>query len=165
MCGVQPAALYQNLSFELGVPSELSAIIMIPYLLLGAAGFLSLLGLGLLSMLALLLTWFVAQSEARNSTGAKSEYAQKVAGTAFKAGVAHVIITVLLTVKVVITLQSGEGLIEAFLAHWLIDHAAEFTIGVWLSFRAISDHLKLGDEQDEAPGQSLANNETAKEGL
>jgi len=130
---------------------------MIPYLLLGAAGFLSLLGLGLMSMMALLVTWFVAQSEARKSTGIKSTYARKVAGTAFKAGVAHVIITVLLTVKVVITLQSGQGLVEAFLSHWLMDHAAEFTIGVWLSYRAITDHLKQGDEQDKiSSGQSLA---------
>lgn len=136
---------------------------MIPYFLLGAAGFFSLLGFGLISIVLLLITWYVANSEARKATGVRHVYAQKVAGTAFKAGAAHVIITVLLTVKVVVTIQSGEGLVEAFLAHWLIDHAAEFTIGLWLSFRAINDHLKLADEVSGSAGQGLAINETAKE--
>lgn len=122
---------------------------MFLYLLLGTAGFLSLIGMGILSFLMLAVTWRVARSEARKHTGTRSKYAGKVAGLAFKAGTAHIIVTFLLSVSAVLTLKAGQGLLETFLSRWLLDYAGELVIGVWVSYSAITGHLKMGDEMDE----------------
>ena len=130
---------------------------MFPYFLLGAAGFFSLIGMGLLSLFMLVVTWRVAQAEAQKNSGARSTYAMKVASVARRAGAAHIIITVLLSVSAALTLRAGQGVLETFLSRWLLDYAGEFTIGVWISYRAITDHLKMADDLDNPKlNESLA---------
>ncbi|KXS55586.1 MAG: hypothetical protein AWU57_35 [Marinobacter sp. T13-3] len=124
---------------------------MIGYILIGVAAGMSLFGFGILAMIVLIGA-IVQTGAARKASSADHRtliHAQYVRRVAITALCAHLAITVFLVTEMVLAINSGEagGIVQAFVAHYLIDHVSEFVIGAWTAYRAIKGGLHFGEQK------------------
>lgn len=109
---------------------------MLLYLLLSVATILGFFGLGLLSMGFLIAAFVVS---APSSFSIREDHRHWIRKTAKIALLAHIALLVIIVLKVsIVVANDGEGWIQAFIAHWLIDHLGEAAISVWLAYRTVS---------------------------
>lgn len=121
---------------------------MVGYVVLGISALLSIFGLGLLSMGALLIAWLIlAGPMMADPDTLKQRHGLWLKRTAIYALIAHSVVTVFLVTEMAVAIQSGEahGIIGAFFAHYILDHASEFVIGAWIGFRTLKGGLNFSD--------------------
>lgn len=115
---------------------------MIFYVVLGFATLIGFLGFGLISMALLLLAWALTRTQQTESF--PEDHRRWVKKSASVGLILHLILLAILVFKVYLVMdKNGEGWLQAFLAHWLIDHVVEALISVWLAFRVIKGASNL----------------------
>lgn len=120
---------------------------IIGYGLLGFASIASLLGHGFLTVMILIIGYVVAKIFINHNDVFSFSHWSWIAKAAIVAILIHFAVTAFLITEVFITIDRGEGFFEALLAHYLIDHIVEFTIGVWLLYKTIKGVIYMSKQK------------------
>jgi len=109
------------------------------YALLGASIIMSFIGMGILSLLTLLLTLFLAKKWCDISDEIKKTHFSWIVKSSQLAVFIHILLIAFFIYEAsqLIDELNGDSFLTAIAAHWFIAHLIEVIIAVWLAYRTI----------------------------